>query len=68
MKKGKTWHDYATDEDLKKQFLSWFRGSRDMSKFKADSYRERQLSVNRTTAPRLGQTVLNNWRQENATG
>lgn len=63
-KKGKTWRDYATDPDLKKDFLAWFRGSRDMTEFKADSYRERPLFINRATAPKLGKVILDNYRKE----
>jgi len=66
---GKTWHEYATDPDLKAKFLAWFRT--DYSKFMADSFRERPLSINRSrsgrlAAPSLGSRVLSEWRQENA--
>lgn len=61
---GKTWHQYATDGDVRKAFLKWFRSSRDMTKFQAKTYQERRLTVNRATAPRLGKTILDNYRKE----
>jgi hypothetical protein len=63
-KRNKTWHQYATDGDLRKEFLSWFRTSRDMTKFQAKTYRERRLTINRATAPRLGKTILDSYRKE----
>lgn len=68
-RQGKTWHDYATDQDLKAKFLAWFRT--DYSQFMADSFRERSLSINRSrsgrlAAPSMGSRALAEWRQENA--
>lgn len=67
--RGKTWHEYATDPDLKAKFLAWYRT--DYSKFMADSFRERSLSINRSrsgrlAAPSMGSRALAEWRQENA--
>lgn len=67
-KRGKTWHDWATDFDLKKEFKKWFFNSREMDKFKSSTYRERRLTVNRTTAPRLGKTILDDYRKEHSNG
>lgn len=67
MEQGKSWHDYATDGDLRDKFLSWFKGNRDFNRFHADSYRERNLSINRSKGGRTGRQVLSEWRQENAT-
>lgn len=63
---GKNWNDYATDKDLKAKFMVWFKS--DCQKLMADHYQERRLSVNRSltgrTAPKLGATVLSNYRKE----
>jgi hypothetical protein len=59
---GKTWHHWAVDRDLKAKFLVWFRT--EFSKMAASSYRERSLAINRTTAPKLGATILSNYRRE----
>jgi hypothetical protein len=68
-RQGKTWHDYATDADLKAKFLAWFKT--DYSRFMADSHRERSLSINRSRSgrlatPSMGSRALAEWRQENA--
>lgn len=63
---GKTWHDFATDEDLKAAFLLYYKN--EFSKMMASTYVERKLSINRTTAPRLGATILSQYRKETAGG
>ena len=56
----KSWHEYATDEDLKKKFMKWFKA--EFPACFADYYRERPLSINRS----LGSRVLEDYRKENA--
>jgi hypothetical protein len=59
---GKRWSDWATDKELKAKFMVWFRT--EFSKMTASSNRERSLAINRTTAPKLGATILANYRKE----
>lgn len=63
MRQGKTWHDFATDKDLKAKFMAFYR--QEYSLLMADSYRERPLAINRTkTAPKLGATILHSYQKE----
>lgn len=64
MKQGKSWHDIAVDKDLKAKFMAWYRS--EYSLLMADAYRERPLSVNRTTMtrPKLGATILHSYQKE----
>lgn len=66
MRNGHDWHAYAVDPDVKKAFMKWFKGNRDLKRFHADTYRERQLSINR--GRRQARNILSDWRKENATG
>ena len=61
-KQGKNWHDYATDKELKAKFMAWFKT--DCQKLLASNYQERKLAVNRTTAPKLGATILHQYQKE----
>jgi hypothetical protein len=63
-KREKDWNQYATDQDLKKEFYKWFK--REYPALCADFYRERSLKTNRATAPRLGASILNSYRLENS--
>jgi len=66
-KQGKTWHQFATDKDLKAKFMVWYRT--EFSKMSADTYRERSLAINRTTSrsrSSLGSDILSNYRKETA--
>lgn len=66
MKQGKTWHEFATDKDLKARFMVFYRT--EYPKMMADSYQERRLTVNRTTMtrPKLGAQILHSYQKENA--
>lgn len=59
---GKTWQHWATDKELKAKFLVFFRT--EYSKMNASTYRERSLSINRTTAPKFGAKILSDYRKE----
>lgn len=61
-KQQKSWHDFATDRDLKAKFMSYYRSN--FSKFLASTYQERSLAINRATAPKLGAQILQNYRAE----
>ncbi len=69
MRQGKTWADYATDDDLSRKFKDWFMGR--YKKMTTAAYQERSLAINRSTsggrtasAPKLGATILNDYRKE----
>ena len=66
MKQGKSWHQFATDRDLKAAFMVFFRT--EYPKLMADAHQERRLTVNRTTQskPRLGAQILGAYRKETA--
>ncbi len=64
---GKTWADFATDDDLSGKFKDWFMGR--YKKMTASAHQERSLAINRTTsggrtAPKLGASILNDYRKE----
>ena len=64
----KSWHDFATDKDLKAKFMAWFKS--DYKHMTSANYNERSLGTNRTrhgvrTAPKLGETILKNYHREN---
>ena len=65
-KQGKTWNEYATDKELKAKFMVWFKT--ECQKLQAKTYQERRLSVNRVTAPRLGASILSQYRKEISSG
>ncbi len=62
MKQQKTWHDFATDEDLKAKFMVYYKN--EFSKMMASSYQERKLSINRTVAAPKGNSILSQYRKE----
>jgi len=66
MKRGKTWHEFATDRDLRGAFMSYYRA--EYSKMMASSYQERRMTINRTkhSQPRLGERILSAYRKETA--
>ncbi len=63
---GKTFEDWGQDPELKARFKKWYQTR--FKKLLADAHRERPLAINRSlsgrTAPRLGSTILNDYRKE----
>ena len=76
MKQGKTWEQYATDDDLKKAFLRFYQT--EYKVFMSRSKNERSLGINRSiggrtgaapaapVGPSLGASILSDYRKENA--
>jgi len=66
IEQGKSWHEYATDKDLKAKFMVWFKT--DCQKMLASNYQERVTSVVSglgPTAPSTGAKILKEYREEN---
>lgn len=62
-KQQKTWHEYATDRDLKAKFMVWYRST--YPKLMANAYQERkQKIIRKVTAPKLGATILKEYQAE----
>jgi len=63
-KQNKTWHEYATDKDLKGKFMAWYKGECQL--LMAENYQERRLAVNRSLSRGRGASILKSYQKETA--
>lgn len=59
-KQQKSWHEFATDKELKAKFMLYYKN--DFSKLMASTYQERSLAVNRAISGRDGNSVSRQYR------